>query len=313
MNYLLFLQDLRETLPSFVTYIFVVISEASIYLSICVSVVIYLAIDKKVGSRFFFNLFGAKAFSDLLKMTFCINRPWVREPRLHVAKEIESTATGYSFPSGHTTFATAFYGTFANWLRKKGVVIACLVLIVLTAFARNYVGAHTIWDVLFAIVFTIVIMVITSKVERWLEADPSRDLVIMIACLVITVVALAYVYLRPYEVTVLADGSLLVDPVHMSADAFEAFGLLAGWSIGWFVERRFINFSTEGTKLRKIMRSTIGIIMFILLYKIILKQLLGSLDIRVYKFLRYFIAILWTFIVYPWMIKVIQKRTTAKS
>jgi len=99
----------------------------------------------------------------------------------------------------------------------------------------------------------------------------------------------------------------------MSADAFEAFGLLAGWSIGWFVERRFINFSTEGTKLRKIMRSTIGIIMFILLYKIILKQLLGSLDIRVYKFLRYFIAILWTFIVYPWMIKVIQKRTTAKS
>lgn len=306
MYYLYFLQNLRESLPSFITMIFVVISEAAIYLSIATAIFVYFSVNKKAGSKLFFNLFGAKAFSDTLKMIFCVNRPWIKDSRLHVAKEIESTATGYSFPSGHTTFATAFYGTVANLVRKKGTVIACLIMIGLTAFARNYVGAHTIYDVSCAILFTVGIMFLNAYLEKWMNEKEGRDLYILIVSTIITVVTLTFIVLRPYDVTVLEDGSLLVDPAIMSADAFEAFGLFIGWTIGWFVERRYINFSVDGTKSQKILRGIIAIAVFLLLSKVILKPLLSPLDLRATKFLRYSISMVVITTLYPLIIKKVQ-------
>jgi membrane-associated phospholipid phosphatase len=64
----------------------------------------------------------------------------------------------YSFPSGHTTGATLFYGVLAAflvsriqwWPARAGVVLVALAIVILVAFSRLYLGVHYLSDVLAA-------------------------------------------------------------------------------------------------------------------------------------------------------------------
>ncbi len=46
-------------------------------------------------------------------VSVCAYRPWIRDVRVLPAGDAIKTATGYSFPSGHTTTATPIYGGLA--------------------------------------------------------------------------------------------------------------------------------------------------------------------------------------------------------
>ncbi|USX25229.1 phosphatase PAP2 family protein [Oxalobacteraceae bacterium OTU3CINTB1] len=84
----------------------------------------------------------------LLKVTFQRSRPVFEEPLVTLAT--------YSFPSGHASAATLFYGLVAcyvmiarkGWSVRLGTAAACTVMILLVAFSRVYLGAHYLSDVL---------------------------------------------------------------------------------------------------------------------------------------------------------------------
>ena len=71
-----------------------------------------------LGISFFLGLF----VNNLLKITFCIPRPFLRYENLNAVPEALLHATGFSFPSGHTAGAAAVYGgawtlSDQRWLR----------------------------------------------------------------------------------------------------------------------------------------------------------------------------------------------------
>lgn len=84
----------------------------------------------------------------LLKYTFQRSRPVFEEPLV--------TLMTYSFPSGHASAATLFYGLVASyvmiarrgWSVRLGTAAACTLMVLLVAFSRVYLGAHYLSDVL---------------------------------------------------------------------------------------------------------------------------------------------------------------------
>jgi membrane-associated phospholipid phosphatase len=89
---------------------------------------------------------GAGVISDLLKLVFARPRPDLFPPIV--------AATGYSFPSGHTASAMAFYGLLAIFLwRQKRHVLAVFsgFWVIAVGFSRIYLGVHYPSDVLGAL------------------------------------------------------------------------------------------------------------------------------------------------------------------
>ena len=93
---------------------------------------------------------GGMLMNVLLKLAFRRDRPLVDDPlRL---------LSGYSFPSGHVSAATLFYGLLAafvasklpSWGLRVLAWLAATVLVLLVAATRVYLGAHYFSDVVAA-------------------------------------------------------------------------------------------------------------------------------------------------------------------
>ena len=109
----------------------------------------------------------------IIKLTVCAYRPWIRSDLIEPAGDSKVAATGYSFPSGHTTVATITYGTVSVWQKdkRKWLSILCVVLILLTAFSRNFLGVHTPQDVVVGFTVSILIIWIVGMVQKKIEGN----------------------------------------------------------------------------------------------------------------------------------------------
>jgi membrane-associated phospholipid phosphatase len=110
----------------------------------------------KKWARIFLAMLVALAIAGLLgrvvKVTTGRARPSVKAE--HVWNGFQLSGSKYhSFPSGHVIASTAFFGVLL--LAKRRVGAACLPIPALIGFARMYIGAHYLSDVVCAAVLGI--------------------------------------------------------------------------------------------------------------------------------------------------------------
>lgn len=263
ISYLLFLQNLRNStqgiFDKFFAYVTTYGEMATLF---AIFAMVYWCISKKTGEFMLLNLGFERIINGVLKITFCIYRPWIRDPRVLPLGNGIKTATGYSFPSGHTTNALGCFGGFAMGSKSsKALQILAWICVLLVGFSRNYIGVHTPQDVIVALLVGILVLFAFKFLFEKYYDKPNFDLWVFGIGFLTCILTLVYAAYKSYPIDYDAAGKIIVKPEKMVIDFYKNIGYCLGIFLGWIIEKRFINFSCEGTVNQKIFR-------FVLLYLI---------------------------------------------
>lgn len=244
ISYLLFLQNIRESTSGVFDEFFNALSKFAVDILPFLGYIIFWSVSKKWGYRFMITLWCGEVINGLLKLIVCAYRPWIRSDKINPAGDSKVAATGYSFPSGHSTVATIHYGTIFAWQRKKRMwlAIVCAVLLFLTCFSRNYLGVHTPQDVLVGFGVSVVLIIVVGFSQKKLEGNQKAVDILTFAGIAAVLGVLIFVMFKPYPMDYDANGNLLVDPQRMMNDTFKACGGFIGLMIGSYIERHFIRY-----------------------------------------------------------------------
>ncbi|MBR1680880.1 phosphatase PAP2 family protein [bacterium] len=250
MDYLYFLQNIRLSAPNALSDFFMSITTIGESLfSVTFMALIYWCINKKYGELIILSCSFGYVINQLMKIAFCIYRPWILDSRITPYDKAIPGAYGYSFPSGHTARVTLNFGGAALCFKSKIFKIFCLLIILLVAFSRNFLGVHSLQDVVIGFLVSIIIILslkyFLEKVD--LKNNKLIDIFFTVFMVVICFVVLYYMKFKNYPMDYVA-GKLLVDPLKMQTGVFKASGLLIGCALGGFLERHYIDFEiTQNT------------------------------------------------------------------
>ena len=234
--------------------------------------IIYWALDKKFGEYIAYSVLTSVLLNNAIKDIFKMKRP-IGEEGIRTLRE--ETATGYSFPSGHTQGASSFYGAMAIYLKKRVMYIIATVMIILIGFSRLYLGVHYPKDVIVGGVLGVLTSLICYKLYNKVE----NKMLLYVITFAIFIPALTFAH---------------------SADFIKGMGTYLGFIIGIYIEKKYVNFSTEGSTGNKIIRVLLGIVILLVL-QLGLKVLLPSGTI--FSFIRYSLISLVGIGVYPMAFK----------
>ena len=313
MEFLLILQSIREALGEIPNNFFVALANISVAPFIFIpALIIFWLISKRLGLTILFSLGIGFLINGFLKCTFCIYRPWILDSRIKPPKAIMSSATGYSFPSGHSTIAGSFWGSLFMFFRKKhlGIAIFCIAFILLTMFARMFLGVHTPQDVVVGALSGIVAAVAGFYLINKIDKKKNMDIVVWTIFTLIIICLLIYYSCKTYPMDYV-EGKLLVDPKAMQIDTFKGAGSAYGIFTAWLIERRFLNFEIKGSLLDKVVIALVGGFGFMLGHHIAysLSDFIGS---NSFHFISQFLLFILFMVVYPICIQAIQNKRTAK-
>ncbi len=244
IQYLLFLQDLRNATGGMFDEFFNAISKVAVDIMPFLPFIIFWCVNKKWGYRYLLTLGISELVNGIIKLTVCAYRPWIRSSQIEPAGDSKTAATGYSFPSGHTSSATSTYGTTVAYQRKKrkGLAVLCCVMIALTMFSRNFLGVHTPQDVLVGFVEAVVIILLVGYFQKKINGNNRTLDILSVVGVAAVIGTLIYVTQKSYPLDYDAGGKLLVDPNKMMNDCFKACGAFLGLIAGSWLERHCIHY-----------------------------------------------------------------------
>ena len=318
ITYLLWVQDLRNAINSEALNQFLEqLSFFAISWAVMIPVLVYWCINKKNGLFLYVSFCTSWFINGLIKLTVCAYRPWIRDARIVPAGDAIRTAGGYSFPSGHTMQSSPIYGGLAVLCRKSAAIVSCffVLLILVTAFSRNYLGVHTPQDVVVGTVCGLCSVWVAAKIVAYCSAHPERENIFLLLGLILSFASIYYITHKTYPLDYKADGSLLVDPQRMMNDTFLADGMLAGFVIGRFIEKTFVKFDSTGLKFGGLLVALIGFVPLYFIrmsicsvYSFITVPLNTALGSHWGHFAIGFIEFLYTVAIWPMVIKLFTRK-----
>lgn len=256
--------------------------------------VLYWCVDKRLARKIGLAVAFGGLLNGILKASFFVPRPWVRDSSFQAVEAAKARATGYSFPSGHVSNAVCGYGTLAAGAKKWTVRLLFGGLILLVAFSRMYLGVHTPLDVGVSLLVSVAVVWLCVWGEGRLESLSRRGFLrfVLLSCLLALAGAL-WIRFRTYP-----DGY----DFFLCKDGYVACGMVMGLSLGWYLEKFRLDFSTKGGWLFQLLKAGLGLLTTALLMKgmELAADALPTFREVLYV-LKYALLTLWAMFGYPWL------------
>ena len=205
-----------------------------------IAMLVFWCVDKRRGYYLLSVGFVGTLINQWLKIVFRVPRPWVLDPEFQIVDSAKEAATGYSFPSGHTQSAVGTLGGVARFTSSVWLKVVCVILALLTAISRMYLGVHTPADVgVSLIVATVLIFVLYPLFESTLWF-PNRMYAIIAVMLAASVAFVGFMEFYPFPADV--DAENLASAVKNS---YTMLGSVAGMLMVYVFDSKVVKFSTR--------------------------------------------------------------------
>lgn len=313
VDYLLMLQHFREKSNDALTPFMELISLFAISYLILIPAFIYWCIDKRTGLYTLSSYALSSVLTVVIKLTACVYRPWIRDSRIIPAGDSVRSATGYSFPSGHTANAASVYGCLAKSAGKKKRPISAIFvfLILLTAFSRNYLGVHTPQDVLAAMLLGLAVIPGMCKLFEYLQTNPEKENIVLTAGIAFCIATLVYISVKPYP-NDMVNGELLADPDIMMKDGFGCTGRLAALCCARYIEKKRVRYSPSASA-KTTALGAVGVIITMLIITFGGSPLEAIFGMHWGAFAKNFIVISFIIVIWPAFMKINSKDKALSS
>ena len=231
---------------------------------ILAAAIIFWCVNKKFGYKLGFALLTSTIINTALKDAINSARP-IGTPGISSLR-IE-TATGQSFPSGHTQGATTFWISCIVQIRKGWIYIVGTLIILLVGFSRLYLGVHWPIDVIGGVVIGVIWVFISNYIFEY--AEKTKKTWILMIIIVTMLIGMIFFKERTY---------------------YTISGTVFAFFIGYILESKYVQYEVRNTIVKQIIKLVFGLTVLIIL-KSTLKNIL---PISLFAdFFRYFLIGLW--------------------
>ena len=318
IQYLLTLQNFRNGIQDAWTPFMEFVSDFAITYMILLPIFWYWNRDRRQGLYALVSYYFCMLVTPLMKLTACIYRPWIRDSRILPAGDSIRTATGYSFPSGHTTTCAPLAGGMAvnAWgnKRMRWASFALAALALLVGFSRNYLGVHTPQDVFVGLTLSVLSLIAAAKLFEYLDRHPEKEDWFLLGGFILCWLGILYITVKAYPMEMNEEGKLIVDPQKMMNDGYGDIGKVMGFIIARYVEKKWIRFEpVKHMGWKGIVLCVAGLIPVVLLKDYLRPLITGWLGSHWGKLLFSVIHVFYYIALFPLLLKLVGKRSgTAK-
>ncbi len=303
MEFLYILEKIRIPVLNEFMLLVTHLGEETAFLAL--ALIIFWCVDKRRGYFLLSVGFVGNMINHVLKMTFRVRRPWVIDPDFTILEQAREAATGYSFPSGHSQTAVGTFGAIAVTAKSKWIRNLCIVCAVLVPLSRMYIGVHTPADVLTASAYALGLVFLLKPLST--EKGDHCFKWLIPAMLLMAIGSLCF-----FNSLLTLDS---INPHNFESavkNAYTMLGCILGIAVVYWIDHRYIRFSTEGKWWIQMIKVTFGLI-FVLLVK---EGLRMPLELVFSKYIarsaRYFLIVIAAGIVwpltFPWFHKLGEKK-----
>lgn len=248
---------------------------------------IYWNISKKHGVLLCYAYLFSVFINNIVKIIVHTPRPF------NVLKGVEGkrleTATGFSFPSGHTQSATSFFASLYFSFRKKRILALAILIPVAVGISRLYLGVHWPVDVIGGwIIGVSVSLLVYYFLNKFYEKRNTFRFVLLLSINFVLLTLLGLIFINSFFL----GGNLYL------SDTYKICGIFSGTMIGFLLEENLVAFSESGKIVFKIIRYIAGIVSTFLIIAG-LKKLFPEQNF--FHFVRYFLTGFWISFLYPYL------------
>ena len=291
MEFLYFLEGIRMPgLNEFMTTVTELGGETAF---LVIALVVFWCWDKLNGYYVLAVGFFGTLFNQFLKITCRIPRPWVLDPEFTILEEAREAATGYSFPSGHSTIAVGTFGSMAAVAKEKWLRMVCMVVAVVVPFSRMYVGVHTPADVLVGGGMALVLVLLMKPI---VYGDNGKNIPVVFGIgAALSLAFLAYVELWPFPEDI--DAHNMESAVK---NAYTLLGALLGLLAAYYFDDKKLHFPVKAVWWAQVLKVVIGLALVLAVKegsKTVLEALCGGHMIA--RGIRYFLVVIMAGVVWP--------------
>lgn len=268
MEFLYFLEGLRT--PVLDRFFSAVTQLGSEMIFLVLAITVYWCVSKSRG-LYLLSVGGlGTILNQFLKLACRVPRPWVKDPNFTIVESARADAGGYSFPSGHTQNVVGTFGCMAAETKRRWLRWAWIVLAVLVAFSRMYLGVHTPADVGVAALLAAVLVLAFYPVFRKVEERPVLGLWVLLGMIAVNVLLVLYANFWKFPADVDTENL-----IHGAQNSVKLLGALVGMTLGYWMDLKWVRFQTKAPAAGQVLKVVLGLTL-LLAIRSGLKPLLGE-------------------------------------